>query len=68
MCRRICIEGMIKWLMFCISSPLIWQPNLGVQTSILAYESLWIRNWFTTGENEKNIKHTFFVNAGTQKR
>ena len=28
MCRRICIEGMVKWLVFCISSPLIWAPSL----------------------------------------
>ena len=32
---------MIKWLMlFCISSPLIWAPNLGNQTCIPVSKSL----------------------------
>ena len=33
---------MIKWLLFCISSPLTWAPSLGAQTGILASERLWI--------------------------
>ena len=49
-------------MLFCISSPLIWAPSLGAQTSIPASESLWIRHWevllrlrktSSTGDNPK---------------
>ena len=46
MYRCICIEDIIKWLMlFCISSSLTWAPSLGIQTRVLAFESLWIPHW-----------------------
>ena len=38
-CRRICVEEMIKWLLFCISSSLIWSLNLDAQTGIPASEN-----------------------------
>ena len=45
MCRCICSEDMIQWLMsFCICSPLIWAPSLGTQMGILASESFWMHH------------------------
>ena len=63
MCRRICIEGMVKWLVFSISSPLIWAPSL-VPKPV---------NWHMTASGyatdllqmKMNI---ILVSAGTQKR
>ena len=52
MCRHICVEDMIKWLMlFRISSPLIWAPSLCAQTGIPVSESLWIRHCLKLKKN-----------------
>ena len=46
MCRHICVEDRITWLMLIwSSSPLIWVSSLGNQNGILASERLWIQYW-----------------------